>query len=159
MTGMIDAYRQHSARAGRVLRDGLRRVRAAGAMRRTLLSRASTCPIGRSYPYRATEVITRVTVANPAIADAVVISEREIVVNAAATGEGDIILWLQSGARVHFRIQVHTPADRMQIALAVKFAEVRRDALRELGVSGLYRDKNVRVGTGRVPQRQRHSIR
>jgi pilus assembly protein CpaC len=35
----------------------------------------------------------------------------------------------------------------MQIALAVKFAEVRRDALRELGVSGLYKDKNVRVGT------------
>jgi len=105
-------------------------------------------PLGRAYPYRAAEVITRVTVANPGIADAVVVSEREIVVNAVAAGEGDIILWLQSGARVHFRVQVHTPADRMQIALAVKFAEVRRDALRELGVSAVYRDKNVRVGTG-----------
>jgi len=105
-------------------------------------------PLGRSYPYRAAEVITRVTVANPAIVDAVVVSEREIVINAASTGEGDIILWLQSGNRVHFRIQVHTPADRMQIALSVKFAEVRRDALRELGVSAIYRDKNVRVGSG-----------
>jgi pilus assembly protein CpaC len=103
-------------------------------------------PIGRAYPYRANEVITRVTVANPSVADAVVVSEREIVVNAAAAGEGDLIVWLQSGARVHFRVQVHTPADRMQIALAVKFAEVRRDALRELGVSALYRDKNVRAG-------------
>jgi pilus assembly protein CpaC len=107
-------------------------------------------PIGRAYPYRAAEVITRVTVANPAIADAVVVSEREIVVNAVAAGEGDLILWLQSGARVHFRVQVHTPADRMQIALGVKFAEVRRDALRELGVSAVYRDKNVRVGTGNL---------
>jgi len=35
----------------------------------------------------------------------------------------------------------------MQIALAVKFAEVRRDFLRELGVSAVYRDKNVRTGT------------
>jgi len=104
-------------------------------------------PIGRAYPYRAAEVITRVTVANPATVDAVVVSEREIVINAGAAGEGDIILWLQSGARVHFRVQVHTPADRMQIALAVKFAEVRRDALREIGVSAVYRDKNVRVGT------------
>ena len=104
-------------------------------------------PIGRAYPYRAAEVITRVTVANPATADAVVVSEREIVINAATAGEGDIIVWLQSGARVHFRVQVHTPADRMQIALAVKFAEVRRDALREIGVSGRYRDSNVRVGT------------
>ena len=103
-------------------------------------------PIGRAYPYRANEVITRVTVANPSVADAVVVSEREIVVNAAAAGEGDLIVWLQSGARVHFRVQVHTPADRMQIALAVKFAEVRRDALRELGVSALYRDNNVRAG-------------
>jgi pilus assembly protein CpaC len=105
-------------------------------------------PIGRAYPYRAAEVITRVTVANPSVADAVVVSEREIVVNAVAAGEGDLILWLQSGARVHFRVQVHTPADRMQIALGVKFAEVRRDALRELGVSAVYRDKNVRAGTG-----------
>ena len=36
----------------------------------------------------------------------------------------------------------------MQVALSVKFAEVRRDALRELGLSGVYRDKNARVGTG-----------
>ena len=105
-------------------------------------------PLGRAYPYRAAEVITRVTVANPQTADAVVVSEREIVINASAAGEGDIILWLQSGARIHFRVQVHTPADRLQIALAVKIAEVRRDALRELGVSGVYRDKNVRVGSG-----------
>jgi pilus assembly protein CpaC len=104
-------------------------------------------PIGRAYPYRAAEVITRVTVANPGVVDAVVVSEREIVLNAAAGGEGDIIVWLQSGARVHFRIQVHTPADRLQIALGVKIAEVRRDALREIGVSAVYRDKNVRVGT------------
>src|SRR5689334_16432580 len=105
-------------------------------------------PIGRAYPFRAAEVITRVTVANPSIADAVVVSEREIVINAVAAGEGDIIIWLQSGARVHFRVQVHTPADRMQVALAVKFAEVRRDALRELGVSAVYRDRNVRAGSG-----------
>src|SRR5687767_13372977 len=105
-------------------------------------------PIGRAYPYRSDEVITRVTVANPAIADAIVISEREVVINAVTAGEGDIILWLQSGRRIHFRVQVHTPADRMQISLAVKFAEVRRDALREIGLSGVYRDKNARVGTG-----------
>jgi pilus assembly protein CpaC len=88
-----------------------------------------------------------VTVAAPGVADAVVISEREVVINAVGAGEGDIILWFANGRRTHFRVQVHTAADRMQIALAVKFAEVRRDALRELGVSGLYKDKNVRVGT------------
>jgi len=105
-------------------------------------------PIGRAYPYRADEVITRVTVANPAVGDAIVISEREVVINAIAPGEGDVILWLQSGRRVHFRVQVHTAADRMQVSIGVKFAEVRRDLLREIGVSAIYRDKNVRVGSG-----------
>ena len=105
-------------------------------------------PIGRSFPYRADEIITRVTVASPGVADAVVISEREVVINAVAAGEGDIILWLQSGRRVHYRVQVHTAADRMQVSIAVKFAEVRRDMLRELGVSSVYRDKNVRAGSG-----------
>jgi pilus assembly protein CpaC len=134
-----------------------RALRALGFIAAMMLSQRASAqetavtridlPLGRAYPYRAAEVITRVTVANPTVVDAVVVSEREIVLNAVAAGEGDIILWLQSGARVHFRAQVHTPADRMQIALAVKFAEVRRDALRELGVSAVYRDNNVRAGT------------
>jgi Flp pilus assembly secretin CpaC len=47
-----------------------------------------------------------------------------VVINAVAAGEGDIILWLQSGRRVHYRVQVHTAADRMQVSIAVKFAEV-----------------------------------
>ena len=144
MIGKSDVYR----RALRVLGIiAALMVSGRASAQETAVTRIDL-PIGRAYPYRAAEVITRVTVANPSIVDAVVVSEREIVVNAVAAGEGDIILWLQSGARVHFRVQVHTPADRMQIALAVKFAEVRRDFLRELGVSAVYRDRNVRAGTG-----------
>jgi pilus assembly protein CpaC len=45
---------------------------------------------------------------------------------------------------------VHSPADRQQIVLAVKFAEVRRDFLRTLGVSGLYRSTHTRIGTNRL---------
>ena len=144
MIGKSDVYR----RAVRVLAIiAAMMISGRAYAQETAITRIDL-PLGRAYPYRAAEVITRVTVANPTVADAVVVSEREIVVNAAAAGEGDIILWLQSGARVHFRVQVHTPADRMQIALAVKIAEVRRDALREIGVSSVYRDKNVRAGTG-----------
>ena len=144
MIGKSDVYRR-ALRALGIIAAMMISVRVSA--QETAVTRIDL-PIGRAYPYRAAEVITRVTVANPSTADAVVVSEREIVVNATAAGEGDIIIWLQSGARVHFRVQVHTPADRMQIALAVKFAEVRRDALRELGVSAVYRDKNVRAGTG-----------
>ena len=144
MIGKSDVYRR-ALRALGIIAAMMISVRVSA--QETAVTRIDL-PIGRAYPYRAAEVITRVTVANPSTADAFVVSEREIVINATAAGEGDIIIWLQSGARVHFRVQVHTPADRMQVALAVKFAEVRRDALRELGVSAIYRDKNVRVGTG-----------
>lgn len=143
MIGKSDAYRRAIRMLGFL---AALMVSQRASAQETAVTRIDL-PLGRSYPYRAAEVITRVTVANPAVVDAVVVSEREIVLNAAAAGEGDIIVWLQSGARVHFRAQVHTAADRMQVALAVKFAEVRRDKLREIGVSALYRHKDVRVGT------------
>jgi pilus assembly protein CpaC len=106
-------------------------------------------PVGRSYPFRSEDPIQRVSIVNDAVAEVVVISERELVVNGRSSGETDVILWLASGRRLHWRIQVVTAPDRAQVSLSVKVAEVRRDALRELGVSGIYRDnRDVRVGTG-----------
>lgn len=105
-------------------------------------------PVGRSFPLSTDTAVTRVSIVNPEIADVLVISDREIVINSIASGETDAIIWLANGQRTHYRISVHAPADRKQIIIGVKFAEVRRDALRELGVSGLWRDQRTRVGSG-----------
>ncbi len=105
-------------------------------------------PIGRSFPIRADTVVTRISIVNPGVADVVVVSDREVVINSIASGETDAIIWLANGTRTHYRISVHAPADRKQIAISVHFAEVRRDALREIGVSGLWRDDRIRTGTG-----------
>ena len=105
-------------------------------------------PTGRSYPITTTAAITRVSVANPDIADVVVIGERDLVINGKAPGETDAILWEVGAPLRHYRVAVHSPADRQQIVVSVKFAEVRRDLLRQLGLSGLYRDSHTRVGTG-----------
>jgi Flp pilus assembly secretin CpaC len=105
-------------------------------------------PVGRSFPIRADTNVTRVSIVNPTVADVVVVSDREVVINSLASGETDAIIWLANGTRTHYRIQVHAPADRKQIAISVHFAEVRKDALRELGVSGLWRDQRTRAGTG-----------
>jgi pilus assembly protein CpaC len=104
-------------------------------------------PIGRSYPIHSNIPVTRVSVANSAIADVVVIGERDIVMNARAAGETDVIVWTGQ-TRQHYRILVNPPTDRRQVSLGIVFAEVRKDALRQFGISALYRDKNVRVGTG-----------
>ena len=105
-------------------------------------------PVGRSFPLRADTVVTRISIVNPAVADVVVVSDRELVINSIAPGETDAIIWLANGTLTHYRISVHSPADRKQISLAIHFAEVRRDALREIGVSGLWRDQHSRGGTG-----------
>jgi pilus assembly protein CpaC len=95
-------------------------------------------PVGRSYPLTTAVGITRVSIANPDVADVVVVGTRELVINAKANGETDAIFWLANGTRQHYRVSVHSPSDRQQVALYIKIAEVRRDLLRNVGVSGLY---------------------
>ena len=107
-------------------------------------------PAGRSYPITTNDPITRVSVATPDIADAVVIDERNLVINAKAMGETDIILWITNEPRRHYRVAVRSPSDRKAVLLAVRIAEVRKDVLRDLNISGLYRDPggHARAGLG-----------
>jgi Flp pilus assembly secretin CpaC len=107
-------------------------------------------PAGRSYPINTVNPITRVSVATPEIADAVVVGERDVVINAKTNGETDVILWVTNEPRRHYRITVRSVSDRQSVLLSVHVAEVRKDALTEIGVSGLYRDNsgNTRAGTG-----------
>ena len=106
--------------------------------------------VGRSLPIDLPNAATQITITNPEIADAVVLNERSIVLNAKAIGETDILLSGAALGRRHLRVAVYTATDRRQIALGLKFAEVRRDALVELGVSAKYTSKsgNGSVGTG-----------
>lgn len=91
--------------------------------------------LGRSLPIAASAPISKVTVANPEIADVVVIGETEVVINALAAGETDVILWSASAPRRHYRVTVRATAERRQILLGVKFAEVRKDAIRNIATS------------------------
>lgn len=105
-------------------------------------------PAGRSYPLTTPVGITKVSIADPDVADVVVVGTRELVINSKKNGETDAIFWLANATRLHYRILVHAPADRSQIALYIKIAEVRKDFTRQYGLSGLYRNRGTRVGTG-----------
>jgi pilus assembly protein CpaC len=105
-------------------------------------------PVGRSYPLTTPVGITKVSIANPDVADVVVVGTRELVINSKLNGETDAIFWLANGTRLHYRVSVHSPSDRQQVALYIKIAEVRKDFSREYGLSGLYRNRGTRVGTG-----------
>lgn len=104
--------------------------------------------IGRSVPITTRGTIQRVSVANPEVADVVLISERELVLNAIASGVTDLIIWQTDGRQFHYRVNVHSPTDRKQVILQVRIAEASRDLLRQVGASFLYRDQHTRAGTG-----------
>ncbi len=108
--------------------------------------------VGRSFPIDLSAAVTQVTVANPEIADVVVLTERSVVINAKAAGETDVLLAGAALGRRHLRISVFSAVERRQIALGVKFAEVRRDWVTELGVSASATNRtgngSQRGGTG-----------
>ena len=110
--------------------------------------------VGRSLPIDLAAAVTQVTIANPDIADVVVLTERSVVINAKAAGETDVLLSGGSLGRRHLRITVFSATERRQISLAVKFAEVRREALTELGlnVAGTNRNggNSQTAGTGQL---------
>jgi pilus assembly protein CpaC len=104
--------------------------------------------VGRSIPMSTRGPIERVSVANPQVADVVIITERELVVNALASGTTDLLIWQTDGPKSHYRVLVHSPTDRKQVLLEVVMAEVDRNLLREVGLSFLWQDQHSRAGTG-----------
>ncbi len=89
---------------------------------------------GRSRPLTLSAPVTRVTVADTTIADALVVSDRDLVFTGRKYGESDVLVW-SGGRRLHYRAVVAPAADRQQVMLAVKIAEVRRDLLKTIGLS------------------------
>jgi pilus assembly protein CpaC len=107
-----------------------------------------TIALGQSLPLDLSGAVTQVTIVNPDVADVVVLTERSVVLNAKAIGSTDVILSGAAIGRRHMRVSVLAATERRQIALSVKFAEVRRDALTELGVSGEYKNAKKTAGAG-----------
>lgn len=109
-----------------------------------------TMSVGRAMPLDFASPVTQVTVANPAVADVVVLNATSVVVNAKALGETDILLSGPQLGRRHLRVSVNQATEQRQIALGVKFAEVRRDALVEFGINGRFEAVNgsTVAGTG-----------
>ncbi len=103
--------------------------------------------VGRSVPLTLPGAVTKVSIANPNVANVVVISVGELVINARSPGETDAIVWQENGARKHYRVKVTSTSQRKQIVVGIKFAEVDRNLERDLGISGLYEDAHNQVGT------------
>ena len=86
MNGLTRGFRRLAS--GTVLAAGLLAAALSPAAAQTAEQEIVRIPLpaGRSYPIQAPVPVTRVSVANPTIADVVVIGERDLVINARQAG-------------------------------------------------------------------------
>jgi len=71
--------------------------------------------VGKSLVVESPVTIQRVAVADPALAEAVAINPREILVNGKAPGETSVILWQQGGNRILFDLHVRPSTLRLDV--------------------------------------------
>jgi pilus assembly protein CpaC len=71
-------------------------------------------PVGNSSVVTHGAVLDRVSIGNPEIADAVVVSAREVVVNGKTAGTTSLLLWDRAGGRAVYSIRVTADAPMLE---------------------------------------------
>lgn len=71
-------------------------------------------PVGNSSVVMHGAVLDRVSIGNPEIADAVVVSAREVVVNGKAAGTTSLLLWDRAGGRAVYSVRVTADAPMLE---------------------------------------------
>src|SRR6266436_1373348 len=95
------------------------------ALNQATASRELSVTIGKSVLVDSPQIIERVAVSNGDLAEAVVISPHEIMVNGKAAGETSLIIWQQGGNRLFFDLSVQRNEARVD--------GIRREMMQELG--------------------------
>jgi pilus assembly protein CpaC len=98
--------------------------------------------IGKSQVLAFTENITRVSVTDPNIADVMVASPRQLLINGKAAGTTSMVVWDSEDRPTFYDLVVHTDTSFQQVMLKVRFAEVNRTAMKNLGVDFATTDFN-----------------
>ncbi len=69
---------------------------------------------GESFLITRTAPLTKVSIADPGVADVVVISATELVVNGKVAGTTSLMLWDNAGGRAHYSVKVNADAESLQ---------------------------------------------
>lgn len=104
--------------------------------------------VGHSEVLEFKQPVKRISIANPDVADATVTSPSQILVNGKALGSTSLIVWDEGERYTTYKLIVHSEASRNQVMLRVRFAEVNRSALKELGIN--FWAKRQKIGSEEV---------
>jgi pilus assembly protein CpaC len=98
--------------------------------------------IGKSQVITFTQNIKRVSLTDPSIADVMVASPRQILVNGKSAGTTSLVVWDSDDRPTFYDLVVHTDTSFQQVMLKVRFVEVQRTALRGMGFDFVTTDLN-----------------
>jgi pilus assembly protein CpaC len=96
--------------------------------------------IGKSQVITFTQNIKRVSVTDPDIADVLVASPRQVLVNGKAAGTTSLVVWDSDEKPTFYDLVVHTDTSFQQVMLKVRFAQVDRTATKGMGFDFLATD-------------------
>ncbi len=120
-------------------------------------------PLGQSVLLTVDYPIIRMSITDPNIADAIVTSPSQILINGVSIGKTTLIVWDEHEENRIVHVVVHNEASSHQITLKVNFLEVTKGALKEFGVDFLLKQQAIgkqildwgsyagKVGTPSVP--------
>jgi pilus assembly protein CpaC len=110
---------------------------AAGDVQRLMVGVGQTEILDFARP------ISRISIANPDIADATVTSPRQVIVNGKKIGSTTLIVWDEDENYTFYRLVVHSEHTYNQVMLQVRFAEIDRSAFRQFGTDFVVRNINA----------------
>jgi pilus assembly protein CpaC len=103
--------------------------------------------LGKSTLLTLDSPLDRVSIPQPEIADVIVISPLQILINGKTLGETSLILWGKDRSVSILDLKVHSSREYKQVMLEVRFAEVDRSALKELGFDLVVFGNDVYLGS------------
>jgi len=89
--------------------------------------------LGRSVVLSVPDSIGTVAITDDKIADVVVATSRQLLLNAKKVGTTSLVVWSKGNRYQTYEVIVHSGTGLNQVALNVKVAEVNRSRLKELG--------------------------
>jgi pilus assembly protein CpaC len=96
---------------------------AASAQTEAPEGRTIVVPAGKATLVTHSERLTRVSIANPAVAEAVVVSPHELLLNGRANGTTTLVIWDAGGRREFFAVEVTADAEALDRQLESLFPD------------------------------------
>jgi pilus assembly protein CpaC len=108
--------------------------------------------LGRSAVLSVADSIGTVAIADDKIADVVVATSRQLLLNAKKIGTTSLVVWSKGNRYQSYEVVVHSGTGFNQVVLNVKVAEVNRQRLKELGFDFFISALNSRrlEGSGQI---------